>query len=252
MASSGGQQRDFEIATGRSERAWGVVDRSLQLCTRAKTARALFRRFRSSSFSRAARWLQRRWKPRLRLRHQPPRTLLLPLPLQHWRLKTMPLNLPLQHRHPKPLPLPRPGAHAAIGPAWSAAYTTWESFPYAEYRSLPLVPPRLLAHRPSSSVVEASLRAPQLSRPASRGSHWWLWAGVRSRCSAPNQRPRHAGQPRPKLRILRHLNQHPGQAQEEEAQAEAEAAVTGGASRQPQGQPGLARPAQRPRTGHVP
>ena len=156
MASSGGQQRDFEIATGRSERAWGVVDRSLQLCTRAKTARALFRRFRSSSFSRAARWLQRRWKPRLRLRHQPPRTLLLPLPLQHWRLKTMPLNLPLQHRHPKPLPLPRPGAHAAIGPAWSAAYTTWESFPYAEYRSLPLVPPRLLAHRPSSSVVEAA------------------------------------------------------------------------------------------------
>ena len=45
-------------------------------------------------------WLR---KPRLRLR-QPPRTLLLPLPLQHWRLKTVPLNLPLQHRHPKLLP----------------------------------------------------------------------------------------------------------------------------------------------------
>ena len=102
------------------------------------------------------RWPLRRWKPRLRLRHQPPRALLLPLPLQHWRLKTMPLNLPLQHRHPKPLPLPRPGARAAIGPAWSAAYTTWESFPYAEYRSLPLVPRWLLAHRPSSSVLEAT------------------------------------------------------------------------------------------------
>ena len=58
-------------------------------------------------------WLPRKWKPRLRLRHQPPRTLLPPLPLQHWRLKTMPLNLPLQHRHPKLLPLPRPPAHVA-------------------------------------------------------------------------------------------------------------------------------------------
>ena len=251
MASSGGQQRDFEIATGRSERAWGVVDRSLQVCTPAKTARALFRRFRSS-FSRAA-------------------------------MASAEVEATPEAAAPAPEDTAAPSAAAALAPEDNAAEPA-AAAPAPEAAPAPAagsprgyraglersvyhlgeLPVRRVPLTATGAPTAASppaveqrggsglLGAPQLSRPASRGSHWWLWAGVRSRCSAPNQRPRHAGQPRPKLRILRHLNQHPGQAQEEEAQAEAEAAVTGGASRQPQGQPGLARPAQRPRTGHVP
>ena len=49
------------------------------------------------------------------------------------------------------------------------------------------------------------LGAPQLSRPASRARTGGS-GRVRSRCSAPNQRSRHAEWPRPKLWILRHFN----------------------------------------------
>ena len=56
-------------------------------------------------------------------------------------------------------------------------------------------------------VGSVLLGAPQLALPP--GARTGGSGRVRSRCSAPNQRPKHADSPRPKLRILRHLTPRP-------------------------------------------